>query len=482
MNKQNSLGYIYDLIFVVYRVKSKKGGEILNKKILFVKEKNKYYSYHEIYSYKNKDILSGLNEAMAYGKNNIYCVCNGKNSKDKWVKMHTRALGNGYYTLIDSKGCETKHKHTCPKADEESVKYMLANKGRIISQDELALNIYKRNKSISKESNYAYPGVFYLGEAILAMANNAYIDKYLNTGTQAQVLSYLYGYYDKGIDRIIDIDVCNLKLTKDIKLKDIIFTPKWIKCDEQIDKTCDVVKNSKEINKRFKIKNTNINQYILAKYMGYTSNEDGTVDVELFLKCKKVKGDNKKKVSLTMNRFDFFNALNRYKLTDTDDVEYFVSALIYEENNRVLVDEIAFIPVYSNYCIPIDNLDQVNILKELIKFRNRISVKRVAKIDRSFNNELEANIPDFIVDIKGSNRTILIESFDYVFTEYFKTTLLKTKKYTELIKKNDKYEFLGIYNNLNWKHPPLSIILDEKYKTMNNLYSKVKFKIEKDKL
>ena len=138
----------------------------------------------------------------------------------------------------------------------------------------------------------------------------------------------------------------------------------------------------------------------------------------------------------------------------------------------------AFIPVYPNYCVPIDDVEQLKVLNELISMRNRLIVKRIAKIDKSFNSELNNTIPDFIVNIIESNRIILIELFNYIYTEYYKETLDKTKVYSELAKL-ENYEFLGIYNNLNWGSPPLSVILSQDYKSISQLDIKVEKSINK---
>lgn len=480
MPTQYVYSYICRSYFVEYKVKLNERGVCMNKKILLIKEKNRYYSYHDVYSYRNKEILQDLNKSMSYGKNNIYCMCNGKNS-GSGVKMHTRALSTGNYSLIDGKNNKINHKHDCPKLGEDNIKYYLANKGRIKTKEELNLKVLRKDdKEILSPGTFnMYSDVFYLGEAILSTANNDYINKYGSIGTQKQVLSYLYGYYDKGTVNGVRSELNDLQVTHKLKLKDIIFNPKWVKCDEYIDKTSSVIKNSLEINKRYGSDNYAVNQYILAKYNGYKLEQDGMVNIKLYIKCKKLEGNNDKEVVLNMNKFEFFKRLNEYKIDTKDEVDYFVSAFIYEKDNKILVDDIAFIPVYPKYCITVDNMDQVKLLNELVKVRNRICIKRIAKIDRSFNKELKNNIPDFIIEIKDSDRVILVESFDYIFNEYYKETLLKTKIYCELIKR-DKYEFFGVYNNIGWKVPPISIILDNNYKTMERLYTKVKFSIEKN--
>lgn len=458
----------------------------MNEKQLFDKKKNKYYSYKDIYSYKNKLILSSINNLISDGENNIYCMCHGMN-ESKAVKMHTRKLDNGYYTLMDNKKSDKSHAVDCVKRNEDFIKKIITSKGRSCFEDkQLQLDLKIKNGQLdTKSKKYIknqelYSDVYGLGEYILAHSSNEYANIYSKMGTERQVQSFLYGYYTPGDNRGINDILNDLQVNSEgVRLGDILFNPKWIKCDEKEDKTWNVIKSFREINKRLGEQDTIVKQYLLLKYIKYHKYDNNMLKIELYVKGKSTKQNYDKKVYVYMDKFKFFKLFNKYKIEDGElSAQYYVSALVYEKDKRLLVDDMAFIPVYPNYCVPIDDVEQLKVLNELISMRNRLIVKRIAKIDKSFNSELNNTIPDFIVNIIESNRIILIELFNYIYTEYYKETLDKTKVYSELAKL-ENYEFLGIYNNLNWGSPPLSVILSQDYKSISQLDIKVEKSINK---
>lgn len=450
----------------------------MNKKILFSKEKNKYYSYHDIYTYRNKGILGSLNKNMEKGENNIHCKCKGLSKEG--IKMHTRKISGGYYTLVDS--ANSNHDLDCPKLQESFIKNMICSKMRDKFLKDIDINVLSGDGGVIYSAD-----LYFLGEAILSEANNMYIDRYNKTGTQNQVMSYLYGYYDNNIKRGIkspynsfrfsDNLLVENKISNTLTVGDIMFNPKWIKCDDIEDKTSSVIKNSREINKRYSEEYGNIDQYILAKYMSYSNSEGNLVKIKLYIRGKRKDVNNEKSIYLYMDKFKFFDILNKSK--PYNSIDLYVSALIYEDKGRLMVDKMAFIPVYPKYCISIDSTDQFNTVKDLLKIRDRIAIKRIGKIDKSYDKEFNGAIPDFVVNIIGTSRTVLIESFDYIFQEYYEEMNNKIGKYTQLIENNKDYEFLAICNNLGWSSPPLSIILNNEFKTMINIDKRVETSIQK---
>lgn len=458
----------------------------MNEKKLWDKNKNKYYSYHDIYSYKNKDILSSPNSLISEGKNNIYCMCHGKN-EDKAIKMHTRKLDNGYYTLIDNKHINKDHALSCVKRNEDAMKKIIISKGRSCfenKQIQLDVRVEREILNSKKPKNLKiqdlYSDIYGLGEYILAHSSNEYTNIYGKLGTEKQVLSFLNGYYNPEVNQGINTFLNNFKVDSNgITLGNILFNPKWIKCDEKEDKTWNVINSFREVNKRLGDSKNVVKQYLLLKYTKYHICENNLAKIELYVRGKNTKHNYDKKIYVYMDKFKFFKLFNMYKVEgDKVSPEYYVSALVYENDKKLFVDDIAFIPVYPNYCIPVDTTEQLNVLNELISMRNRLTIKRVAKIDNTFNTEFNDTIPDFIVSIIGTNRIILIELFNYIFYEYYKETLDKTRSYSKIIK-SDNYEFLGIYNNLSWGTPPLSIILSKEYKSISDIDNKVEKSIKK---
>lgn len=451
----------------------------MNKKILKVGNRNKLYSYKEIYSYKNREILAPVNKSIEKGNNVVYCMCNGKNEK-KSIKMHTRkSENNTYYSLATNSKSSLKHNPSCPKYNEAKSKKELILKGRVYNNLGMSIDLSIEKNKGTVDKNEKYTPVYGVGEMVLVAANNAYIDIKGKIGKENDVLSYLYRYYAKGETQSIDTYLNDLVVspTLGLKLGQVIFNPKWIKCDTVEDKTSAIVRSYIQLNKRYSNNAGPILQYVLMKYVGYTVTDNDQVKIELYTRGKNTKENFNKKVFIHMNKFDFFKRFNMDKVEDEyNKAEYFVSALIYAEKGVLFAHDIAFIPVYAGYCIPVDTTNEIKLLSELLAFRDKLTIKKVAKMTELL--EFGNIVPDLIVSVKGMKEPILIEFFDWILPEYYEVTLSKTLKYEQLSNEG-KCKFLGFYNNLGWSSPPIDVILYPKFKTMQKLGLKVDASIAK---
>ena len=461
----------------------------MNEKILWMKKNNKYYSYLDIYSYRNKDILGPINNLISSGENVVHCMCNGKDF-DKSVKMHTRKQDNGvYYNLANSKNLVNKHTNECPKINEDDLKKKLILKGRIYGDVDLEtrldlreskkMYLNKKHGSINTKDKYSV--LYGLGELLLSVANNSYIDKNHKVGKEHDVLSLLFRYYENGDTQGINTYLNNTIVDKkdNLTLGDVIFNPKWIKCDDKSNKTYTLIRSFKELNKRVSGNDDLIKQYALLKYKRYTIVGDNLARVELQARGKSTKLNYDKKIYVYINKFDFFKTLNMYKVSEGDiNADYYISALLYENEGEMYVDQLSFIPVYPGYCIPIDNLSEYEIISQLLVWRDKITIKKVAKMDSSFTDEFKGALPDLILNIKGNPKPVLVELFELIIPEYYLEMLSKTKIYEELSKEG-KCEFIGFYRNIGWNTPPLSTLLYPTFKTMVGLSKKIEYSISR---
>lgn len=438
---------------------------------LIIPSSNESISYYDLYNSNTQNKLRELNK----GQNIIYCTCNGTSSNN-WVKMMTRRLNNDNYILANYPNSK-KHHINCPRNKHESE---IAEKGRIynLNSNYFPLNVITSgpNKVIDNTCNKKFNNLFGIGEYLLTKAHNDYCKTYNKMVSSKVILSELFNYHHEYCNGNIKSPLDNLIVhtsDEEIHLQDIIFNPKWIPCNQEVDKTYSAVKHFRIINRKFNKPKSITKAYLLLKYIGYEEAQNNQVKLKLYTKGKNTKFNNDKFLYAYVDKDVFTSTLNKYLLgPESTVVDYYLSGLAFVKKQTLILDEFCLIPTYPNYCIPVDSLAQLEIVKELLQKRDKLLVFPICKLDNSFNKEFDGYIPDFIVENKITKQKVLIEVFDKHSPLYYQVMINKTLFYEKLCT-NTEYEFLGYYSNLGWKFPPVHTLAFHNFKTLSNLSTKV---------
>ena len=155
-----------------------------------------------------------------------------------------------------------------------------------------------------------------------------------------------------------------------------------------------------------------------------------------------------------------------------------MSCLVYVKNHQLIIDEFSIISTYPNYCIPVSSYEDLEILDELLKLRNKLLITSISKLDTSFNKEFNNHVPDYIIKNIETNKLVLIDIFNKYSSSYFQMMLDKTKYFEDLTLKSD-YEYIGYYKNLGWSLPPMKALLFKKFTTLKDISLKVGASLKK---
>lgn len=451
-------------------------------KTILIPHTNKKYSYYELASSENQSVLEKLNKLKGTGENIAYCTCNGKNL-NKAPKMLVKTINNGSQYILANYPKTHKHNPNCPKFQVEKD---LVSKGRLSDISNIpAFYSFKDdalhpNKFTSE--TIKYNTLFLVGEFLLSRAHNDYTETYNRNGIAKTVLSELYEYYNSYCKGTIPSPFTDLNLNNEsqLNLKDITFNPKWITCDDDQDKTYSAIKNFIITNKNLDIKNMYSREYILLKYDHHEDISDNLVKITLYCRGKNTKENYDKYICIYANKFLFYKKFNaaRIKSEDNQDLtDYYISTLVHLDNKKLIVDDMSFIPTYPNYCIPVENKSEIEFLTDALNVRDRVLINKLAKLDRKYDIKFGTNVPDYILKNKDNSQLLLIEIFDTCTSYYYKHMLSKTLNYEKLCRSSN-YEFLGYYKNLGWKAPTIKSFAFGKFKTLDDLYSKVENKVK----
>ncbi len=449
-------------------------------KTIFIPKLNKKFSYQELASCEYQGVLKMLNSKKGTSDNIAYCTCNG-NNLEKSPKLLSKKINESIFILANYPNTN-KHNTSCPRyrAEKELMSKGKNNRSTLL---ESLTDILKYSYSIEElnpknykvqDTKYSY--LYLLGEYLLATSNNDFASIFKANRTGNRVLPELFEYYKSYCDglRINPLNNFTVRInSNEILFRDIIFNTKWIPLDENLDKTSTAIKSNIMINKKFSDSDIRLRQYILLKYVDYVEIGDNKVKVTLHAKSSKQEGIPDKIIYINLDKFLFFNKFNavRIKNQDKKDItEYYVSALVRTLNKELHADDIAFIPTYPNYLIPVENRYEFELIKDVLQYRDELILEKIPKI-QNFNSRAQIN-PDFIITNIETNQKVISEVFTTCSTQYLKELIKTTKKYESFVSETE-YEFLGYYKNLGWNKPSLKTLAYGDFKTLTGLHSKV---------
>lgn len=453
----------------------------MKSKLITIPSTGESISYYDL---ADLDIQNRLKKLNTSDNNVLYCSCNGT-SKDHLVKMMTRGLNEDHNYILANYPNAMKHHTNCPK---HTFEFEIASKGRIfkVHDNYLPINVITSgpNKQLSNDPSSKYTNLFGLGEYILSKAHNDYCNTYNKTTTSGVIFSELFEYYHGYCNGEVKSPLHHFIVNNsdgDIYVNDIIFNPKWISCDKDIDKTSSAIKNFRIINKKLDKPKSITKEYILLKYIDFEDTPNNQVKIKLYTKGKNTKANFDKYIYAYMDKDLFLNTLDMYSINiGSKSTDKYMSALVYVKNHTLIIDEFAIIHTYPNYCIPINSFEDLEVLESILKMRNKLLIYPIAKLDSSYDKTFNSNIPDYLVKNIETNSITLIEIFNKYSNLYYQTMYKKTSYY-ELLCSNQEYEFLGYYKNLGWKLPPMNALLFKKFKTLEDITKKVKFSLNKYK-
>lgn len=452
---------------------------MISKPITIPYDKHKV-SYYEL---NNKDIQSKLMKLNKSDKDNIlYCSCHGESSKKK-VKMMTRSINNGAFYIVANYPGTNKHHKNCLKNVYEKE---ITNKGRVYSfkDNYLPINIITSgpSKQITVGPSVKYNNLYALGEYLLSKAHNDYCDTYSKNAVSSKVLSELYEYYHEYCNSAIKSPLKSIVIYNsegEIYLNDVIFNPKWINCDHKMDKTSAAVKHFRILNKKIDKPRSITKEYLLLKYDDYEEIDSNQVKIKLYAQGKNLKSNSDKYIYAYMNKDKFLNTLELYSLNSEDfKVDYYFSGLAFVKNHSLIIDEFSLIATYPNYCIPIHDIADIEVLHEVMKIRDKILIYPLSRIDKPDKKMFSQYIPDYLLKNVDTKQIVILESFNKYSSLYYQKMCEKTEYYENLCSKSE-YEFIGYFKNLDWKLPPIQTLKYKEFKTLTNVSSKVNAAVKK---
>ena len=434
-----------------------------------------FYTFDELlYTDEGQEILKNAHEF----KMKLVCICNGENNPIPMTNciMPSR---KGYY-LRRNKGTQEQHNRNCPlysinnsdiiesttkkkTSTDASISFNKSGKlNVVIKSNGLIDNISKakensavmHSETTDAKKRYrsnAYSTIYGIGDIILSQAWNQYVTDYKNK-RNPKAGNLFYVIYNNDINFIIKTPLGNSPLKK------IMFTPFTKDRDSDISK---LAYNSVHCIYN-KISNDAVkgcNTYILG------SVGKDLYDIEQIGDYIKVKVYD----PFLKNYYYIYVTYNYYlsirnKTRKVIGAEYYISAFVRPEDDRIVVSEMAFIPVYPQYGFSVDSSKEIDFAKDRLlakgDFKDILFIKppRYTLIYNLFNGK--NYIPDFLLLEKNTRKiATIVEIFGYYTEEYMNEQEEKIKYYNSL----PDYNFIAWEVNKNRSMPYVPRI--QKFKT-----------------
>lgn len=382
--------------------------------------KNKIYdSKYLLFTKEGQNILKRLrDEKQKTGNTNIYCLCKGK---DNLIPMHAkRRPFNNSYTL--GRDPNTKHLHS-----PECIRYYKKMEENIESYN------HYRDIVIGEEWHEVF---ILLDNLIIEDKNTPKNEEHEIKRSKKlykaleKIMTYAWYSYVKNIKNSYNPKEGNLFY----EIYNIMHNTKVVIGNE----SNNAIELGKILFKPYKsIKNDNITNQLLKERKLLINNKIKTLKTLVIGKCSYIDGyKNMFKIKVNdpyLKNYYFLYAdenlvINRY-INEVEGSELYIIATVFPKNNMPFIDDIAFMPVYKDRGIYINNNYEKEVMKDLFK-KNTLFI-RVPRYEVIFDELFKDYIPDFILLNK---KTRAFKAILEVFPYY--------KNYKNIYKPNNDLEFI----------------------------------------
>lgn len=359
----------------------------------------------------------------------IRCMCGSK-----YILMSIRCSDNGrkYYLATYPKkaqyhmeNCENnKPKVSKPKPSKrkddtelQSDDIILYSKEDITKEKLVQLNSYSFfdnpiNKDPQVTAHYdeqskpekkkKYSSLYTRGELLLSAAWHNCLIKYNRIPKEGNIFHYLYTNLEKhfvnpktSFSQIMfnAYEIRSLK-EKETHIDDLAYRAYYI------------IHNRAAENKL-----PNCKMYVLLKLGAIEEIEENKLKFELIEPIRKSK-------FWVCAKKDYFESkFKQYKIGDSEEVEYFVSAEIFASDDKLTVHRMAFIPVFKGRALFMESTKEIIFTKMLLKYN--VFFLRPSQSDKKTARKWNGKIPDFLIlDPITKEMKAIAEVFGYYTDDY----------------------------------------------------------------